>query len=121
MRFSCNGATNKGCTPYSGLVQAPNGDFYGTTFSGGSGKAVPIPGFRGFGTIYKMSPAGQLTTLYDFSAHLAKGQGGAPWAGLTLGRDGNLYGTTWGGLGVAGTIFKLTPTGAMTTLVRFPG
>ena len=121
VRFSCTGATNKGCTPYSGLVQVPNGDFYGTTFAGGSGEQlhIPIPGFRGFGTIYKMTRAGHLTTLYDFSAHLAKGQGGAPWAGLTLGRDGNSYGTTWGGLGVAGTIFKLTPTGAMTTLVRF--
>jgi uncharacterized repeat protein (TIGR03803 family) len=122
VRFSCNGATNKGCTPYSGLVEAPNGDFYGTTFSGGSGKAVPIPGFRGFGTIYKMSPAGLLTTLYDFSGHVAKGQGGSPWAGLTLGKDRNFYGNTWlGGAGHAGTIFKMTPRGAMTTLVNFSG
>jgi uncharacterized repeat protein (TIGR03803 family) len=120
VRFSNNGPTNKGRDPYSPLVQGPTGDFYGTTFGGGSGKALPIPSpLGGFGTIYKMSPAGQLTTLYDFSAHLAKGQGGCPWAGLTLGRDGNFYGTTWNGLGVAGTIFKLTPTGAMTTLVRF--
>jgi len=122
VRFSCNGATNKGCTPYSGLVEAPNGDFYGTTFSGGSGKAVAIPGFRGFGTIYKMSPAGLLITLYDFSGHVAKGQGGSPWAGLTLGKDRNFYGNTWlGGAGHGGTIFKMTPRGAMTTLVNFSG
>ena len=125
VRFSCDGASNKGCNPYSGVVQAPNGDFYGTTFSGGSKEAVPIPipipGFRGFGTIYKMSSAGQLTTLYDFSAHVAMRQGGAPWAGLILAKDGNFYGNTWGGLGVAGIVFKLTPKGAMTTLVRFSG
>jgi uncharacterized repeat protein (TIGR03803 family) len=121
VRFSCNGPTNKGCTPYAGLVEAPNGDFYGTTFSGGSQKKISIPGFRGFGTAYRMSPAGQLTTVYDFSAHLAKGQGGTPWAGLILGKDGNFYGTTWNGLGIAGSVFKLTPTGTMTPLVRFSG
>jgi uncharacterized repeat protein (TIGR03803 family) len=121
VRFSENGATNKGCVPYSPLVQAPNDDFYGTTFAGGSGKPVPHPAFRGFGTIYKMSPAGHLATLYDFTAHFGMGQGASPWAGLTLGKDGNFYGSTWGGLGVAGTIFKLTPKGAMTTLVKFSG
>jgi len=121
VRFSDNGATNKGCIPYSPLVQAPNDDFYGTTFAGGSGKTVPHPAFRGFGTIYKMSPAGHLATLYDFTAHFGMGQGASPWAGLTLGKDGNFYGSTWGGLGVAGTIFKLTPKGAMTTLVKFSG
>jgi uncharacterized repeat protein (TIGR03803 family) len=121
VRFSDNGATNKGCIPYSPLVQAPDGVFYGTTFSGGSGKPVPHPAFRGFGTIYKMLPAGQLTTLVDFNAHIAMGEGKSPWAGLTLGRDGNFYGTTWGGLGVAGTIFKLSPKGTMTTLVKFSG
>ena len=118
VRFSENGATNKGCVPYSPLVQAANGDFYGTTFGGGSGKTVPHPAFHGFGTIYKMSAAGQLTTLYDFTAHFGMGQGVSPWAGLTLGKDGNFYGSTWSGLGVGRIIFKLPPKGAMTTLVR---
>ena len=121
VRFSGNGATNKGATPYAGLVQGPNQEFYGTTFAGGSRMGVPIPGFKGFGTIYKISPVGQLITLYDFSAHIAKGQGGSPWGGLIIGKDGNFYGTAWSGLGVAGTIFKLTPNGATTTLVKFSG
>jgi uncharacterized repeat protein (TIGR03803 family) len=122
VRFSNNGPTNKGRDPYSPLVQGPTGDFYGTTFAGGSGKALPIPSpLGGFGTIYKMSPAGQLTTLFDFSAHVAMGQGNCPWAGLTLGKEGNFYGSTWNGLGVGGTIFRLTSKGTMTTLVKFSG
>jgi len=126
VRFSCTGATNKGCEPYSGLVQAPNGDFYGTTFSGGSAKALPIPishpGFRGFGTIFKITSEGALTTLIEFSVQLTLSKGGAPWAGLTLAKDGNFYGSTLlGGARHGGTIFKLTPKAAMTTLVNFSG
>jgi uncharacterized repeat protein (TIGR03803 family) len=96
-----------GCTdgyaPFAGLVQATNGDFYGTTELGGT---------KNFGTVFKITPAGALTTLYSFADGA---DGGNPFAGLVLATDGNFYGTTFSGAG-GGTIFKITPSGALTTL-----
>ena len=72
----------------------------------------------GFGTVFKMTPAGALTTLVSFN--LANGYN--PSAGLVQGSDGNFYGTTaGGGAGGGGTVFKMTPAGVLTTLVSFNG
>ena len=66
------------------------------------------------GTIFKITPSGQLTTLYSFCAQINCPDGQNPSAGLVQGTDGNLYGTTaYGGLGVPGfgVVFRLTIAG----------
>ena len=102
------------CTDGSGpgtLIQAADGDFYGTTGTyGGNGAG---------GTIFKITPAGQLTTVYSFCTRPNCIDGVGP-SGLTQGADGNFYGVTLGG-GTSGhgTFYKLTPTGLLTTLYNF--
>jgi uncharacterized repeat protein (TIGR03803 family) len=89
------------------LVQGKDGDLYGTTLYGGT---------SGDGTVFKMTPAGALTTLHSFSG----ADGGNPYAGLVLGLDGNFYGTTYqGGTNGDGTVFKITSAGTLTTLHNF--
>jgi len=97
-----------GFLPYFGsLVQAGNGDMYGTTYEGGANNV---------GTIFKLTPAGALTTLHSFDTT----DGSLPAGSLLLATNGDLYGTTWeGGTGGLGTIFKITPAGALTSLHSF--
>jgi uncharacterized repeat protein (TIGR03803 family) len=100
--------SNDGWDPQGGLVQGSDGSFYGTTQAGGK---------NGFGTVFKMSTSGALTSLYSFSFV----DGAYPQAGLVQGSDGNFYGTTYNGgtsRGV-GTVFKMSPNGALTTLYSF--
>lgn len=108
-----------GQAPYAGLVQAPNGDFFGTTLKGG----IPVAGFYGSaGTIYKISPSGTLTTLYSFCSQAGCTGGSNPYAGLIRTADGDFYGTTYaGGTGcpTCGTVFKITPEGSLTTMYSF--
>jgi uncharacterized repeat protein (TIGR03803 family) len=103
------------CTP---LVQGKDGCFYGTT-RGLFGVGPNISG-----TVFKISPNGMLTTLYSFTG----GSDGAnPQGGMVQGSDGSFYGTTlFGGkygAGVygSGTVFKISPTGVLTTLYSFSG
>jgi uncharacterized repeat protein (TIGR03803 family) len=112
--FTGNGPTNKGIRPYAGLLQASDGNFYGTTSSGAT--------YSG-GTVFKMTPAGVLTTLVEFTNNQAANTGAFPQAALVQGNDGNLYGTTAAGGVTAGngTIFKMTFAGSLTTLVEFSG
>ena len=105
-----NGANG---TAPNAIIQGTDGNFYGTTFIGGA---------VGPGTVFKMTPSGTLTTLYSFSGPDGGGPGGPLSAGALLqGSDGNLYGTTFGGGGPAkaGTVFKITTGGALTTLYTF--
>jgi uncharacterized repeat protein (TIGR03803 family) len=111
-------ATNGG-VPLSGLAQASDGNFYGTTYYGGN---LSLNNGGGLGTVFRMTAAGILTKLVQFNAN----NGGFPYAGLTLGNDGNFYGTTFWGGNLAlnggsgyGTVFKMTPAGLLTTLVQF--
>jgi len=98
-----------GANPYGGLVQATDGNFYGTTQGGG---------VSGNGTVFKLTPGGTLTTLYSFGGT----DGSAPRAGLIQATDGTFYGTTaQGGPGGFGTVFKITPGGILTTLHSFVG
>jgi uncharacterized repeat protein (TIGR03803 family) len=107
--------------PPGALVQA-NGDIYGTAGNGGANNG---------GTVFKIAPGGTLTMLYSFCSQTGCTDGEGP-AGLILATDGNLYGTTAGGgdaSGVAacsfypisgcGTVFRITPTGTLTTLYTF--
>ena len=93
----------------SGVVEGTDGNFYGTTFLGGS---------TDLGTVFKITPSGKLTTLYTFCSQGGScPDGSSPGAGLIQASDGNFYGTTeQGGANNFGTIFKITPSGTLTTL-----
>src|ERR1022692_3185202 len=101
-----------GAEPIAGLVQAANGDLFGTT-SGGS--------FLSYGTVFRITPGGTLTTLYSFCSQTNCTDGANPYAGLVQAANGDLYRTTnYGGVnGDFGTVFKITPTGTLTTLYSF--
>jgi uncharacterized repeat protein (TIGR03803 family) len=106
-----NGVCTDGAGPEAGLVQATNGDFYGTTVGGGA---------KNFGTIFKITPSGTLTTLYSFCSQSGCTDGYVPYAGLVQATNGDFYGTTWrGGVNGEGTVFTITPSGTLTTLYSF--
>jgi uncharacterized repeat protein (TIGR03803 family) len=101
-----------------GLVQATDGNFYGTTAGGGASSNCPGPYVSGCGTVFKITPSGTLTTVSSFNYT----DGSSPWAGLVQATDGSFYGTTqWGGAYGVGTVFKVTPGGTLTTLHAFNG
>jgi len=107
--------TTTGSKPTAGLLLASDGNFYGTTSSGGT---------DGRGTIFQMLPDGTLTTIYTFRNATAASTGAAPNEKLVEGADGFLYGTaSTGGLGGYGTIFKIAklPGSTPITLVEFTG
>jgi uncharacterized repeat protein (TIGR03803 family) len=105
------------------LTLAPNGNFYGTTNEGGTGKnngcgATDICG----GTFFELTPVGTLTTLYDFCSDKHCANGSNPWGftGPVPGTDGKLYGTTFQGGSSncpygCGTVFDVTTTGKLET------
>ena len=97
--------------PVAGLVQGKNGNFYGTTQSGGS---------NSIGTIFQMTSGGQFQSWLSFPASSV---GGYPSAAMVQGSDGNFYGTTYigGDPSQHGTIFKITPAGGLTPLIQFSG
>ncbi|SPE34311.1 exported hypothetical protein [Acidobacteriia bacterium SbA2] len=103
-----------GAYPVAGLIQATDGNFYGTTFYGGASTNCPA----GCGTVFKITPEGALTTLHNFNFNNT--DGAFPVAGLVQATDGNFYGTTvGGGANFAGTLFKITAAGTLTTLHSF--
>jgi uncharacterized repeat protein (TIGR03803 family) len=100
-----------GAFPESTLIQGSDGNLYGTTL---------IDGPYSHGTVFQITPAGVLTTLYNFCTFYACTDGGSPRA-LVQGADGNLYGTTnvGGTYYNGGTVYRLTPSGILTTLYNF--
>jgi len=106
-----------GQSPASGLLQASNGNFYGTTTRGGA--------HHNGGTAFQITPSGKLTTLYSFCAQTGCTDGEIPYAGLVQATNGDFYGTTAGGganctgIGGCGTVFRITPSGTLTTLYSF--
>jgi uncharacterized repeat protein (TIGR03803 family) len=111
-----------GSRPLGALILDRKGNLYGTASSGGA----DCNGFGvGCGTVFRLTPDGNYRVLHAF----AGGSDGIyPAAGLSLGADGNFYGTTANG-GIdcddtgqgCGIVFKLTPDGAETVLYAFPG
>ncbi|HZT43555.1 MAG TPA: choice-of-anchor tandem repeat GloVer-containing protein, partial [Chthonomonadaceae bacterium] len=101
-----------GAYPSAALTLGPDGDFYGVTLGGGA---------TGSGTVFKITPAGALTTLCSFPGIGMNGT--EPNSALALGPDGNFYGTTVYGNApyTGGTVFKVTPSGILSTLYAFPG
>jgi uncharacterized repeat protein (TIGR03803 family) len=115
------GATSgDGLEPFAGLMQASDGSFYGTTASGG---------VHNYGTVFKVTPQGQETIIYSFgqssvqvNGNAVPADGYAPEGNLLQASDGSFYGmTTLGGAYGYGTLFKLTPAGALTVLHSFAG
>jgi len=107
-----------GSFPSAPLVLGTDGNFYGTTYLGGS---TANPGcFSGCGTIFKITPQGKLTTLHEFCEHPSCLDGYSANYGLVEGPDGDFYGVAWqGGANFFGTVFKISPKGAFTTLHAF--
>jgi uncharacterized repeat protein (TIGR03803 family) len=94
---------------FGGVIQASDGNFYGTTQGGG---------INNNGTVFQLTPEGTFTTLYSFGGQ----DGSAPTAPLLQATNGDLYGTTAaGGSHGAGTIFKMTLAGKLTMLHSFHG
>lgn len=107
--------TSDGANPYGGLIQGADGNFYGTTFYGGT---------NGYGTVFKFQTNGALTTLACFN----NTNGAYPQAGLIQVASGSFYGTTSAGGAFTnqagqgcGTVFELGTNGALSTLVSFNG
>jgi uncharacterized repeat protein (TIGR03803 family) len=119
-----------GDMPDGAVIQGPDGNFYGTTPAGGTHCVSGVGG--GCGTVFKITPTGTLTTVYDFCElkHCVDGTG--PDGTLILASDGNFYGAfTGGAVGEfdctpdfpepCGSLFRLTPEGKDTILYRFDG
>jgi uncharacterized repeat protein (TIGR03803 family) len=99
-------------------IQASNGNLYGTSYQGGTGAACQNS--SGCGTIYQLTPAGALSTLYNFCSQPNCADGQWPYGGLAQGPNGSLYGTTTrGGANGYGSVFEITSEGALTTLYSF--
>jgi uncharacterized repeat protein (TIGR03803 family) len=115
--FPCDAVTGlcpDGSAPEGSLVQASDGNFYGTTIFG----TVLSHG----GTVFKISPGGQFTSLKKFvadaSGHFSDGD--FPVGGLVEGKDRFLYGSTkMGGAHDAGVIFKISKSGGFKVLHSF--
>jgi uncharacterized repeat protein (TIGR03803 family) len=102
---------NDGRYPAAGLLQGVDGNFYGTTSHGGSSLE--------YGTVFKITPAGQETVLHAFTG---VNDGNEPHSSLIQTADGTFYGTTmYGGLSNDGVVFEITPAGVETTLYAFTG
>jgi uncharacterized repeat protein (TIGR03803 family) len=98
-----------GYLPVGGLVQATNGNFYGTTAT---------DGVNGYGTVFRITPAGKLSTLHSFAGT----DGSYPLGNLVQGANGNFYGTTnYGGVNGLGTVFEMTAAGSLTWVYSFDG
>src|ERR1700685_2388079 len=96
-----------GEAPRAALIQATDGNFYGTTVEGGA---------MGDGTVFKITPSGTLTILHSFDGT----DGFSPGGALIQATNGNFYGTTaFGGANGRGTVFEITPSGTLTTLASF--
>ena len=111
--YSFAGGPADGATP-SALIQGSDGNLYGTTMNGGA---------SGGGTVFTLSLSGLEGVLYSFVPAAGSPDGYAPGAALVEGTDGNFYGTTNSGgstpYGIFGTVFRITPTGSLTTLYAF--
>jgi uncharacterized repeat protein (TIGR03803 family) len=94
--YSFGGSSSDGVRPWTRLLVGGDGNFYGTTVSGGTG---------GAGTIFVVTPAGVETVLHSFGGTCTDGAN--PFGGLILGNDGMLYGTASAGSARGGgTVFR---------------
>lgn len=100
------GGAVDGEMPYCWLIEASDGNFYGTTLAGG---------LANLGIIFKMTPLGAITVLHHFG--VASGDGHTPRAGLVQASNGMFFGTTGsGGAFGAGTVYRMDMNGAVTVM-----
>ena len=103
------GSGSDGSSPIGKVIQANDGNFYGSTESGGT---------NGFGTVFRLTPTGSETVLWSFTGQ--PGDGSSPNGGLLQATDGNLYGmASTGGAYNGGTIFQISLAGGERTLYSF--
>jgi uncharacterized repeat protein (TIGR03803 family) len=106
--WSFGGGGSDGSYPYGSLIQASDGNFYGTTDGGGTNSE---------GTVFRITPAGVETVLWSFGSGA---DGYRPYGNLIQVSDGSFYGmTSQGGTHAGGTVFRITPDGAETVLWSF--
>jgi uncharacterized repeat protein (TIGR03803 family) len=85
----CNfGSCTDGAAPNQGIIQASDGNYYGTTSTGGA---------NGSGSIFRLTPSGTLTTLYSLCGSAGCSDGKTPSSQLVQAPDGSLFGTTLAG------------------------
>jgi hypothetical protein len=126
-------SSDDGQRPMAGVVRDAHGNLYGTTSQGGkyqngtiyelirdkaghwqekilySFRDVADGGMPG-PVIFKLAPVANGKWKYTVLHHFNGADGGQPWAGLTFGRKGEIYGTTsWGGEYLYGVAFELSP------------
>ena len=92
------------------IIQGADGNFYGSTLCG---PESPANVFTGYGKVFKVTPAGAMTTLFSFTG----GNDGGNPSKVIQGADGNLYGIAT--FPTIGTVFKVTPAGVRNTVYRF--
>jgi uncharacterized repeat protein (TIGR03803 family) len=103
--YTFTGAAD-GAIPASGLILGTDGNYYGVALTGGTNNS---------GVIFRVTPAGALSTLYTFT----NGTDGNSPQSLVQGSDGNFYGSADGGVNGQGTLFKVSPSGTFTLLHAF--
>jgi len=115
---------NDGIQPGYGASLAPgsDGNLYGMTPFGGTGANISGYAQSGSGILFRISPGGTYAVLHNFGDGTVANDGAMPTAGLVEGADGNYYGMTQnGGVYGFGTVFRITPQGAVTILHSFAG
>ena len=110
--FCSQPTCSDGGISYAGLTLAPNGNFYGVTECDNGCTSAPLDG-----TIFEITPTGTYTVLHTFTGT----DGSASYNNMTLGSDGNLYGTTSSGGTGYGNVFKISPAGKFTSIYSFTG
>lgn len=106
--YSFGARSGDGNGPFGDLVMDKQGNLYGTTNGGGS---------HDQGTVFKLTPSGTETVLYNLGSQAGDGEG--PFSGLVIDKKGNLYGTASGGAHGAGVIYRVTSAGQGTVLYSF--
>jgi uncharacterized repeat protein (TIGR03803 family) len=115
-------AASDGANPQAGLVEASDGNFYGTTQSGGTPSSETQDFPAGQGTIFKITPLGVENLLHSFSDGSVPNDGEFPYDVLIQASDGNLYGTTESGgitVGGPGIAFQITLAGTYKIIHTF--
>lgn len=121
--YSFGSSVTDGVAPNASLVQASDGNLYGTTSSGGAYACTTVNVTNSCGTLFRTAPSGETTILYHFGSSAYDAM--IPLGALIQGTDGALYGTTANGghstfciLG-CGTVFKITLAGALSIMHEF--
>jgi uncharacterized repeat protein (TIGR03803 family) len=121
--FCAQANCGDGAQPYAGLVQATDGNFYGTATAGGTGSVMVCENNNnapGCGTVFKITPSGVVTTIHNFCLQTGCTDGANPYGALVQGTDGYLYGTTFaGGANQLGTVYRISLAGDFAVVASF--